>query len=85
MRTVQFLVERQCPDLERHLTPEQEAMLPYPIWVEWPPLEGSPTCESKRHFWCSYEEAVRINNYVGIVAKANQGRLVCECMGQVIE
>ena len=83
-RTMQFVVERDCPIEPGAYGPGDEnllALCPFPVWVEWP-NDGRRRCGGKR-YWIPQEEAHTIRASVGL--KADSDRTVCEHMGYLCE
>lgn len=82
-RMMQFLVERDCPEIE-YKAPDP-TIYPFPIWVD---LQGRlnterwGTCLAKKYF-VPKEEVERIRKPIGEFEPGP--RVVCEHMGRLIE
>lgn len=86
-RTVQFLVERPCPEAQNnYLTPEIAARLPFPVWVLWPgDPEGECACGAKGFYTVPPTAVNRFDKDMGIQRRPNTGVTVSTCMGRIIE
>lgn len=80
-RTVQFLVERSCPETEHGVVAEQSGVFPVVIWVFWPP-------EPNLVYGCSSPVVYRHDPTTALPSDdvpKNPGQCVCEHMGYLIE
>ena len=85
IRTMQFVVERDCPIEPGACGPDEDKLLalcPFPVWVEWPNDGSRRRCGGKQ-YWIPQEEAHAIRASVGL--EADSDRTVCEHMGYLIE
>jgi hypothetical protein len=80
-RTVQFLVERRCPESDRAIEAEKVGFFPCVIWVFWPPVPNLT-------YGCSASVVYRHDPTTPIPGPkeiTHPGGYVCEHMGHLIE
>lgn len=78
-RTVQFLIERECPEPFDEPTNLRE--YPTPVFVEWPPvMTVVHPCSSPRFYRLTPSERWRLG-----YGASKYNMYVCEHMGRIIE
>lgn len=88
-RTMQFVVERECPNGgSANIAEKVVALFPLPIWVRWPPEPVTDhSCSKTTRVFRVTEDSIRETaRRAGLPAPPNPNRrCVCDCMGSLIE